>query len=107
MSANAGDEFPASANDAITAYQTYSGDYYTTAEANTMSSMFSGAIDYVSANAGGNIISPKNTLIVNANSAEASISGVYPAYNEHTISSFSSNSYTISDWNRDYNFSKC
>ena len=104
VSANAGDEFPASANDAITAYQTYSGDYYTTAEANTMSSMFSGAIDYVSANAGGNIISPKNTLIVNANSAEASISGIYPAYNEHTISSFSSNSYTISDWNRDYNF---
>ena len=83
VSANAGDEFPASANEAITAYQTYSGTYltahqdisnkldttsfstvsgsfltavdltpyYTTADANTVSSMFSGAIDYVSANA--------------------------------------------------------
>ena len=29
VSANAGDEFPASANDAITAYQTYSGTYLT------------------------------------------------------------------------------
>lgn len=84
VSANVGDEFPASANDAITAYQTYSGTYltahqdistkldttafstvsgdfltavdltpyYTTADANTLSSMFSGAVDYVSANAG-------------------------------------------------------
>jgi len=36
----------------LTAHQDLS-NYYTTAEANTLSSMFSGAIDYVSANAGG------------------------------------------------------
>lgn len=33
ISANAGDEFPASANDAITAYQTYSGTYLTNSSA--------------------------------------------------------------------------
>lgn len=81
----AGDEFPASADEAIITYQTNSGlyltahqdisnkldvsafsvvsgtfltgvdltPYYTTADANTLSSMLSGAIDYVSANAGG------------------------------------------------------
>lgn len=80
----AGDEFPASADEAIITYQTNSGlyltahqdisnkldvsafsdvsgtfltgvdltPYYTTADANTLSSMLSGAIDYVSANAG-------------------------------------------------------
>lgn len=73
VSANAGDEFPASANDAITAYQTNSGnyltahqdlsDYYTTADANTMSSMFSGAIDYVSANIGEGLDISAYTLV--------------------------------------------
>ena len=73
VSANAGDEFPASANDAITAYQTYSGDYYTTAEANTMSSMFSGAIDYVSANVGSEFPASANEAIT----AYQTYSGTY------------------------------
>ena len=39
----------------LTAHQDLS-DYYTTAEADSLSSMFSGAIDYVSANAGSDIV---------------------------------------------------
>ena len=55
-------ENSATINDVNTSYQTNSGTfltsvdlspYYTTADANTLSSMLSGAIDYVSANAGG------------------------------------------------------
>ena len=38
----------------LTAHQSLT-NYYTTAEANTLSSMLSGAIDYVSANAGGSV----------------------------------------------------
>lgn len=107
VSANAGDEFPASANEAITAYQTYSGDYLTahqdisnkldttafstvsgtfltahqslagyatTGQLNTASSYLSGAINYVSSNAGTSYtgITP---IQVNNSTKEISITG--------------------------------
>lgn len=50
----------------LTAHQSLT-NYYTTAEANSMSSMLSGAIDYVSANAGGAITSYTTATIEGTN----------------------------------------
>jgi len=112
----AGDEFPASADEAIQAYQTNSGlyltahqdisnkldvsafsdvsgtfltavdltPYYTTAEADTLSSMLSGAIDYVSANVGG-AGNPEVESYVQTNSANI----------DETVTSYQTNSGTF------------
>ena len=57
----------------LTAHQSLT-NYYTTAEANTLSSMLSGAIDYVSANAGG-VISSYTTATIESTNVINSLNG--------------------------------
>lgn len=101
-------EFPASANEAITAYQTNSANYltahqdlsdyqttagmvnyYTTAEADTLSSMLSGAIDYVSANAGGggggSYISPSGSIWISGDKIESTDTAYIPSHPEDVL----------------------
>ena len=79
----------------MTAYQPV-GDYYTTADANTLSSMLSGAIDYVSANAGDEFPVSADEAIqyVQTNSAQI----------DETVTSFQTNSSTyMIEPNLEYN----
>jgi hypothetical protein len=80
VSANAGDEFPASANEAIEAYQTNSGTYLT-AHQIIPSAKWEDASDCVQTNSaqwaqGGTIASPQGTILVNGYNIEASNSAV-------------------------------
>ena len=80
VSANAGDEFPASANEAITAYQNASGTYLT-AHQIIPSAKWEDASDCVQSNSaawaqGGTIASPQGTILVNGYNIEASNSAV-------------------------------
>ena len=63
----------------LTAHQSLE-DYATTADVNSISSMLSGAIDYVSSNAGGGggttYTSPSGTILINDNTIEASTSAI-------------------------------
>lgn len=63
----------------LTAHQDLS-NYYTTAEANSLSSMLSGAIDYVSANAGGesNVITDDGEFTVLPNTLGTNVTVKYP-----------------------------
>ena len=88
VSANAGDEFPASANEAIEAYQTNSGTYLT-AISIPESASWNDTTDCVQSNSaqwaqGGTIVSPNGTILVNGYNIEASNSAVV-----ETISSWS------------------
>ena len=79
----------------LTAHQDLS-DYYTTADANTLSSMLSGAIDYVSANAGDEfpISADEAIQYVQTNSAQI----------DETVTSFQTNSSTyMVEPNLEYN----
>jgi hypothetical protein len=70
----------------LTAHQDLS-DYYTTAEAETLSSMFSGAIDYVSANAGDEFPASADEAIQYVQTNSANI--------DDTVASYQTNSGTF------------
>lgn len=81
VSANAGDEFPASANEAITAYQNASGTYLT-AHQIIPSAKWENASDVVQSNSatwgqgGGSVTSPLGTISVDGSNIEATNSAV-------------------------------
>lgn len=72
----------------ITAHQSLDG-YATTAEVDTLSSMLSGAIDYVSANAGGggggSYVSPSGSIWISSNNIESTDSAYIPSHPEDVL----------------------
>ena len=72
----------------LTTHQDLS-DYYTTAEADTLSSMLSGAIDYVSANAGGggggSYTSPSGSIWISGDKIESTDSAYIPSHPEDVL----------------------